>query len=29
MGQHGKFGEMENAIGLPDEDDEFIAIFLF
>ena len=27
MGQHGKFGELENPIGLTNEDNDFIAIF--
>ena len=26
MGQHGKFGEMENPIGLTNEDDDFVPI---
>ena len=29
MGQYGKFAEMENPIGLPEKDDDVIAIFLF
>jgi len=26
MSQDGKFGEVENPIGLPDEDNDFVAV---
>ncbi len=28
MSQDSKFGEVENPIGLPDEDNDFVAVFL-
>jgi hypothetical protein len=28
MGQDGKFGEMENPIGLAEKNDDLVAIFL-
>ena len=29
MSDNGKFSKMENAIVVSDEDDDFVAIFLF